>query len=157
MRSSFGTMTQSIEVETLVSLTDTDLAAIERLLVQLSSTAVVDRATIASMLHHDATELLVARLGGQIVGMATLVSFPLPSGSRGFVEDVVTDVSVRGRGVGRLLMETMVDIAVARGLRSLDLTSRPSRGAALRLYESVGFVRRDTNVLRFTPQDVNGN
>ncbi|QTX06071.1 GNAT family N-acetyltransferase [Agromyces archimandritae] len=103
------------------------------------------------MLRHDATELLVSRLNGRIVGMATLVSFPLPTGLRGFVEDVVSHESVRGQGVGRGLLTAMIDIAVARGFRSLELTSRPSREAALRLYESVGFVRRDTNVLRFTP------
>lgn len=84
------------------------------------------------MLDHDATELLVVRVDGDIVGMATLVSFPLPSGSRGFVEDVVTDVSACGRGIGRLLLTAMVDISIARGLRSLELTSRPSREAAQR-------------------------
>ncbi len=103
------------------------------------------------MVAHDATELLVTRLNGQIVAMATLVSFPLPTGIRGFVEDVVTDASARGQGFARLLLTAMIDIAVARGFRSLELTSRPSRQAAQRLYESVGFVRRETNVLRFTP------
>lgn len=148
---SVDVMTDSLQVETLVSLTDADAVTIERLLGQLSSSATFDRSRIEWMLHHDATELLVVRLNGDIVGMATLVSFPLPSGSRGFVEDVVTDLSVRGRGIGRLLLTAMVDIAVVRGLRSLELTSRPSREAALRLYNSVGFVPRDTNVLRFTP------
>lgn len=140
-----------LQVETLVALTDADAWMIERLLGQLSSSATYDRALIESMLGHDAIELLAARQGERIVGMATLVSFPLPTGVRGFVEDVVTDASVRGQGVGRLLLTTMIDIAVARGFRSLELTSRPSREVALRLYESVGFVRRDTNVLRFTP------
>lgn len=144
-------MTESPRVETLIALTDSDAVMIERLLGQLSSSATFDRSSIERMLDHDATELLVARLNGEIVGMATLVSFPLPTGSRGFVEDVVTDASMRGQGVGRLLLTTMVDVAVARGFRSLELTSRPSREAALRLYKSVGFVPRDTNVLRFTP------
>lgn len=61
------------------------------------------------------------------------------------------DESMRGRGVARLLLQRTIELAKARGLRTLDLTSRPSRESALRLYESVGFVRRDTNVLRFTP------
>jgi ribosomal protein S18 acetylase RimI-like enzyme len=75
----------------------------------------------------------------------------LPSGLRGHVEDVVVDASMRGRGVARHLLERMTALASERGLRTLDLTSRSSRESALRLYESVGFVRRDTNVLRFTP------
>ncbi|WP_417562509.1 GNAT family N-acetyltransferase [Microbacterium sp.] len=144
-------MAESPRVETLAVLTDVDAAAIDRLLSQLSSSATFERTRIESMVAHDATELLVTRLNGQIVAMATLVSFPLPTGIRGFVEDVVTDASARGQGFARLLLTAMIDIAVARGFRSLELTSRPSRQAAQRLYESVGFVRRETNVLRFTP------
>ncbi|WP_152642360.1 hypothetical protein [Microbacterium sp. SA39] len=105
-------MTGSCRVETLVALTDSDAVTIERLLRQLSSSAMFDRPRIEWKLNHDATELLVARLKSVIVGRAS---------------------------------------AVARGLRSLELTSRPYQEAALRLYASVGFVPRDTNVLRYTP------
>ncbi|MEA1264070.1 GNAT family N-acetyltransferase [Microbacterium sp. STF-2] len=73
------------------------------------------------------------------------------TGLRGHVEDVVVDEAARGRGIARLLLERMTQLAQERGLRTLDLTSRPSRESALRLYESVGFRRRETNVLRFTP------
>lgn len=103
------------------------------------------------MIEHDATELLVARVDGRVVGMATLVSFPLPTGIRGFVEDVVTDSTVRGRGIGRTLLTAITDLATQRQFRSLELTSRPTREAAIRLYESAGFSRRETNVMRFTP------
>ncbi|WP_420063969.1 GNAT family N-acetyltransferase [Microbacterium bandirmense] len=58
---------------------------------------------------------------------------------------------MRGRGIARALLVRMTELAVERGMRTLDLTSRPSRESALRLYESVGFVRRETNMLRFTP------
>ncbi|WIB69067.1 GNAT family N-acetyltransferase [Curtobacterium sp. MCBD17_035] len=77
--------------------------------------------------------------------------FPLPSGVRGHVEDVVVDERMRGRGGARLLLQHMTDPGAAFGLPTVDLTSRPSRESALRLYEQVGFVRRDTNVLWFTP------
>ncbi len=66
------------------------------------------------------------------------------------VEEVV-DRKIRGRGVARLLLEEITHLATRLRLRTLDLTSRPSRESALRLYESVGFARRDTNVLRFLP------
>jgi ribosomal protein S18 acetylase RimI-like enzyme len=140
-----------VSVELLTSLSDEDARELESLLPQLSKTAAFDSFRISAMLDHDATELIVARAGGRIVGMATLVTFPLPSGLRGHVDDVVVDASMRGRGVARHLLERMTALASERGLRTLDLTSRPSRESALRLYESVGFVRRDTNVLRFTP------
>jgi ribosomal protein S18 acetylase RimI-like enzyme len=140
-----------VSVELLTALTDEDASDLASLLQQLSTTATFDNSRVNAMLDHDATEVIVARVGGRIVGMATLVTFPLPSGLRGHVEDVVVDGSMRGRGIARLLLGRMTELALERGLRTLDLTSRPSRESALRLYESVGFVRRDTNVLRFTP------
>jgi ribosomal protein S18 acetylase RimI-like enzyme len=140
-----------VVVEVLTMVKPDDEEPLARLLGQLSSDATFDRDRIQAVLDHQATELLVARLDGQIVGMATLVSVPLPTGLRGHVEDVVVDQSLRGRGIARQLLETMTAMAGAQGLRTLDLTSRPSRESALRLYESVGFERRETNVLRYTP------
>lgn len=128
-----------------------DEEPLARLLGQLSSTATSDLERIRAVLSHPATELLVARLDGRIVGMATLVSIPLPTGLRGHVEDVVVDESLRGLGIARQLLETMTARAEVQGMRTLDLTSRPSRESALRLYESVGFERRETYVLRYTP------
>jgi len=142
------------EVEVLTSVSDEDAADLRHLLGLLSATAVFDRARIESMITHDATEVLVVREQGRIVGMTTVVTFPLPTGIRGIVEDVAVHESMRGKGIARLLLERATLLARERGLRTLDLTSRPSREAALRLYESVGFVRRDTNVLRYAPDAV---
>ncbi|GAA2847467.1 GNAT family N-acetyltransferase [Microbacterium arabinogalactanolyticum] len=142
------------EVEVLTSVSDEDAADLRHLLGLLSTTAVFDRARIESMITHDATEVLVVREQGRIVGMTTVVTFPLPTGIRGIVEDVAVHESMRGKGIARLLLERATLLARERGLRTLDLTSRPSREAALRLYESVGFVRRDTNVLRYAPDAV---
>ncbi|MEZ7756266.1 GNAT family N-acetyltransferase [Microbacterium paraoxydans] len=111
----------------------------------------VDRARTEAVIAHEATELLVARDSGRIVGTATLVTALSLTELRGHVEDVVVDEAERGRGIARLLLQHMTQLAQERGLRTLDLTSRPSRESALRLYESVGFRRRDTNVLRFSP------
>lgn len=138
-------------IETLTFIDDADAAALASLLAQLSRTAEFDRSRLDAIVAHDGTEMLVARVDGTLVGTATLVTVPLPSGWRGHVEDVVVDEPMRGRGVARLLLQRITELAATRGLRSLDLTSRPARESALRLYESVGFVRRDTNVLRFTP------
>lgn len=138
-------------VETLSSVTDADAHDVAHLLAQLSQTATFDRSRLDAIVEHDATELLVVRDSGRIGGIATLVTFPLPTGLRGHVDDVVVDAELRGKGIARALLVRMTELAVERGLRTLDLTSRPSRESALRLYESVGFVRRDTNVLRFTP------
>ena len=144
-------MNEAVVVETLAEVSPADAAALARLLGQLSTTASFDPDRIRSVIEHESTDLLVARVDGDIVGMATFVSVPLPTGLRGHVEDVVVDGSMRGRGIARKLRETMTSMADARGLRTLDLTSRPSRETALRLYEAVGFRRRDTNTLRYTP------
>ena len=138
-------------VDVVSSVTDADAADVARLLAQLSKTARFDRSRLEAIVSHDATELLVVRDSGRIVGAATLVTFPLPTGLRGHVDDVVVDEAMRGKGIARTLLMRMTELATERGLRTLDLTSRPSRESALRLYESVGFVRRETNVLRFTP------
>lgn len=142
---------QLVNIEILSSISRADADDLSSLLGQLSKTASFDRVRIEAIVAHEATDLLVARIDGRVVGTATFVEIPLPSGQRGHVEDVVVDEEKRGRGIARSLLQHMTALATERKLRSLDLTSRSSRESALRLYESVGFVRRDTNVLRFTP------
>lgn len=142
-------MTAEIRVHLVESLSDGDLAAIEGLLPQLSSTATFDRDRVRSMLLHDGTDLIVAREGDRLVGMATLASFPLPTGVRGHLDDVVVDQEFRGRGIARLLLEAVIELARERGLRTLDLTSRPGRASAICLYESLGFERRDSMLMRY--------
>ena len=78
--------------------------------------------------------------------MLTLVVFQIPSGLRAWVEDVVVDPKARGIGIGERLIREALRIATARRARTVELTSRPSREAANRLYVRVGFTRRDTNV-----------
>jgi ribosomal protein S18 acetylase RimI-like enzyme len=85
---------------------------------------------------------------GPIVGMVTLVLFRLPTGMRAWVEDVVVDTAARRRGVAETLTRAAVEVARARGAKTVDLTSRPSREAANNLYRKVGFQERDTNVYR---------
>ncbi len=142
-----------VEVEAVQQVTDELVDAARRLLPQLSSSAVPlsadDLTRIAS---HQATTLFVARSESVIVGMLTLVTFPLPSGLRARIEDVVVDQDARGRGVGTALTMAALDLAQAQGARSIDLTSRASRVAANRLYQQLGFRLRDSNVYRYQPQ-----
>jgi ribosomal protein S18 acetylase RimI-like enzyme len=144
-------MADDMTIVVLDHLTDVDAAAIKQLLPQLSSSAVFDSARIEGIIQHPVTDLLIARLNGDIVGMATLVTFPLPTGLRGHVDDVVVDEAHRGQGIARKLLDAITQLASSHQLRTLDLSSRPSRAAAIRLYESVGFERRDSLLMRFTP------
>jgi len=80
------------------------------------------------------------------------VVFPIHTGVRGWIEDVVVDASARGMGVGAKLNLAAIDLAVRLGAKTIDLTSRPSREAANRLYQRLGFVERETNVYRYSPE-----
>ncbi|MGW3262842.1 GNAT family N-acetyltransferase [Streptomyces sp. NPDC001056] len=124
--------------------------AFGRLLPQLSSTAApLDRAAVERLVACDANTLLVARTPDAIVGTLVLVLLPLPSGLRARIEDVVVDAAARGHGVAALLTEEALRIAREAGARTIDLTSRPDRTAANRLYERAGFRRRGSTVYRF--------
>jgi ribosomal protein S18 acetylase RimI-like enzyme len=87
---------------------------------------------------------------GPIVGMLTLVTFRLPTGVRAWIDDVVVDAGARGRGVGEALTQAAIELSADRGAQTVDLTSRPSRDAANRLYRRMGFEPRETNVYRFS-------
>jgi len=138
----------------IATLADDDLAEeIHRLLPQLSKTAVFDRGILNRMVENESVDLFLARLAGRVVGMATLVTFPIPTGLRGHIDDVVVDEAARGRGIARQLLEAMIVRARAVAVRSLDLTSRPSRESAIRLYEASGFKRRDSVLFRYQSVD----
>jgi len=92
--------------------------------------------------------LLVAVSEGVTVGVLALVLFRIPTGLRAWIEDVVVDEAARGGGVGEALNRVAIERARAAGALTVDLTSRPSREAANRLYRRLGFVERETNVYR---------
>lgn len=139
-----------IQIETVSSVTDELVSAFERLVPQLSSSSPPPtREHLEHIVGSDSCSLLIARDGEQIVGSLTLVVFPIPTGARAWIEDVVVDASARGKGVGEALNLRAIEIARAEGAVTVDLTSRPSREAANRLYQRIGFVKRDTNVYRY--------
>lgn len=144
----------AVTVETLTEVDDEIVEAFDRLLPQLSATAKrLSREALAQLASAESTTVLVARSDGQIVGTLSLVMFPIPSGIRARVEDVVVDDSARGQGIAAALIEEAKTRAGAAGARTLDLTSRASRSAANRLYERLGFQPRESRVYRFAPTD----
>jgi ribosomal protein S18 acetylase RimI-like enzyme len=141
-----------ISIEVASGVGDDLVAAMAALVPQLSrSSPPPGREQLAEMVSAPGTLLLVARdEAGAIVGTLTLVTFRIPTGMRAWIEDVIVDSSVRGRGVGEALTRAALEAAAARGARTVDLTSRPEREAANRLYRRVGFQPRQTNVYRYT-------
>lgn len=143
---------RGVKVDIATTLTPAIVEAVERLVPQLSSSSpppTVEQ--LGEVVSSPATDLFVAiDDDGEIVGMSTLAVFRIPTGLRAWIEDVVVDGAARGRGVGEALTRAMLDRARELGCRTVDLTSRPSREAANRLYQRLGFERRETNVYRYT-------
>jgi ribosomal protein S18 acetylase RimI-like enzyme len=139
-----------IEIVEITEVDDELIDAMNRLIPQLSSSnPPPTRIELAQIVDSEATSLLVARDATGIMGSLTLVLFRIPTALRAWIEDVVVDEAARGKGVGRLLNEAAVERARRAGAKTVDLTSRPSREAANRLYQSLGFVGRETNVYRY--------
>jgi ribosomal protein S18 acetylase RimI-like enzyme len=128
--------------------------AIGHLVPQLSSSASAPSPDeLRQMIESDATTLLLARDRSQsnrIVGCLTLAVFRIPTGLRAWIEDVIVDGATRSKGIGEALSREAIRIAHDRGARTIELTSRPSRDAANRLYRRLGFEPRDTNVYRLS-------
>lgn len=143
-------------VETYIAteVTDELKAAMDRLVPQLSkSNPPPTREALQQMIDSDASILFMCRDETGVLGTLTLILFRIPTGIRAWIEDVIVDEAARGKGVGRVLNEAAIDHAFAKGAITVDLTSRPSREAANRLYSRIGFVPRDTNVYRFSPPE----
>jgi ribosomal protein S18 acetylase RimI-like enzyme len=140
----------TIGIEVLDEVTDEVVEAFGQLLPQVSRSAKpLDASALATIVASPAVTVLVARSEGQIVGSLTLAMFPVPSGLRAWIEDVVVDNSARGQGVGGLLISEALRLAREARARTVDLTTRPTREAAGRLYERAGFQQRETRVYRY--------
>ena len=141
-----------VEIATVVD--DELCTAVAGLIPQLSrSSPPPGPDVLGRMVSDQATTLFVARREGVIVGMLTLISFQIPTGVRSWIEDVVVDEVARGQGAAAALVQAALDEAERRGSRTVDLTSRPHREAANRLYQRMGFEARQTTVYRYSSAD----
>lgn len=142
-------------IEIIATVTDDVVEAYARLIPQLSkSNPPPGRDELEDIVRAPATDVFVATDDdGTILGTATLAVFRIPTGRRAWIEDVVVDESAAGQGIGGMLTRAMVDRAEELGCTTVDLTSRPSREAANRLYRREGFAVRETNVYRYDLQD----
>src|ERR1700690_4075422 len=109
------------------------------------------RDDLAALIKSESSVLLIARTSthGPIVGSASLTVYRAPTGIRAIIEDVIVEESVRGQGIGEALVQQLLDIARQKGAKGVSLTSNPKREAANRLYQRIGFMRRETNSYYF--------
>ena len=140
----------AVDVSAAEHVDDELVRAFADLIPQLSSSSPPPSAEDLSAIVESADSVLyVARVDGRIAGSLTLAFYRIPTGLKAWIEDVVVDESARGHGVGAALNQAAIDEARRRGAKHVSLTSRPSREAANRLYQHLGFVPYDTNVYRF--------
>lgn len=144
----------TVDVIEATEVTPALVEAFERLVPQLSTSNPPPTADeLALIVASPASILLLAvdrEDDDRVLGSLTLAWFRIPTGVRAWIEDVVVDEVARGRGVGESLNRVALERARELGAVTVDLTSRPSREAANRLYRRIGFVARDTNVYRFS-------
>jgi ribosomal protein S18 acetylase RimI-like enzyme len=139
-----------VTIEEAREVTPELVEAFARMIPQLSSSSPPPGAAeLEEMVRAPGTHVLVAVEEGVILGSLTLVIFRIPTGMRAWIEDVVVDDAARGKGVGEAINRFALDLARQKGCKTVDLTSRPSREAANRLYQRIGFVARETNVYRY--------
>ena len=139
-----------IEIFEIQEADEAILTSVNRLLPQLSKSArPINGEQFKRLVESESTRLFFAKEGTDVLGMLSLVVFPIPTGVKAWIEDVVVDQKARGKGVGKALMNKALVEAGNLGTKSIDLTSRPSREAANKLYQAIGYQERETNVYRY--------
>jgi len=126
------------------------LEALNTLMPQLSSSFdALNQRDLEAIVESDTSSLFMAMENKRYYGSLTLVRFKIPSGFRAWIEDVVVSEDARGKGVGEKLVKHAVQVANQSSVKSIDLTARSSRVAAISLYEKVGFQDRETTAYRY--------
>lgn len=140
-----------VEIIEISEASNEILSQVNGLLPQLSKSASpLSLESLDILAKSESTNLFVAKEGKKVWGMLSLVLFPIPTGTKAWVEDVVVDSSARGKGIGKALMNHALKKVREKRGKSIDLTSRPSRETANKLYQSLGYQKRETNVYRLS-------
>jgi ribosomal protein S18 acetylase RimI-like enzyme len=139
-----------ITVTVVTGVDDELVEGVARLVRQLSpSEPVPGPAELVEIVRAAGSTIIVARDARAIVGMLTLHTFRAATGIHAWIQDLVVDAAARGRGVSELLTREAVRLSVEQGARTAALTSRPSHLGNARLYERIGFERRQTHLYRY--------
>jgi ribosomal protein S18 acetylase RimI-like enzyme len=124
--------------------------AFQKLIPQLSTSATIPNENdLKKIINASGTTMFVAEEQDKILGSLTLLIFQVPDGIRASIQSVVVDEDARGKGIGRSLCEAAIKKSQEEGAITIDLTTSSKREAANRLYQKLGFKKRETNVYRF--------
>lgn len=142
-------MFKHMEIKQLKEVTPEVILAFQELIPQLSEkNPIPGFDDIAEIIHSGNSLIFVAEENGKIIGTLTLIRYRIPSGMKTWIEDVVVDKKMRGKGIGKRLTQFAIDWAKKNNIEKIDLTSSLFRIEANELYLKIGFRKRDTNVYR---------
>ncbi|MFR0679326.1 GNAT family N-acetyltransferase [Dysgonomonas mossii] len=137
-----------VEIKQIKEVTPDIVSAFSRLMPQLAPHLKAPLMEDLSHIVNDKNKYIFIASNPQIVGTITLVIVKIPSGTRAWIEDVVVDQHARGQSIGEKMLQYVIDFAKKLNVASINLTSSPSRIAANKLYQKLGFNLRETNVYR---------
>ncbi len=134
-------------MQTIRKFTKEDYQTVLELFKQLNDS--VSSFDADSMIADENCYCIVIEDDGKVVGFGALILHHVPT--RGLIarlEDIIVGETFRGKGIGCKIVEHLIEHAKHTGAKSIDLTSNPQRITAHKLYESLGFAKRDTSVYR---------
>lgn len=142
-----------IKIERVKESSQHIIDTLNNLLPQLGADYVMSQSLLDQIVDREDVYLFVAKKDDVIVGTLTLAMYPLPTGLKAWIEDVIVDENYRGFGIARKLVDQAILQAKEREAVSLSLSSRPERVAANKLYQTMNFKIRETNLYRYNPDE----
>ena len=139
------TIKDNMEIQELHNYTQAQFEDLKQLIAELSDRVNLTQTDLMLVLKDSNSHLYVILESEHIIGCATLCVFHSPTGTKASIEDVVVSSAYRGQHLGKQLMEYVLEQAKAYAPIELHLTSNPMRVAANKLYQSLGFQKKETN------------
>lgn len=139
------TIKNRMEIQELRNYTQAQFDDLKHLMSELSERVNFTQTDLMLVLKDTNSHLYAILDDEHIVGCATLCIFHSPTGTKASIEDVVVSSDYRGQHLGKKLMEFVLDQARQFAPIELHLTSNPKRVAANKLYQSLGFQKKETN------------
>lgn len=143
----------NMEIRELQNYTQAQFEDLKQLMSELSDRVNFTQTDLMLVLRDSNCHLYAILDGEQIAGCATLCVFHSPTGTKASIEDVVVSSTYRGQHLGRQLMEYVLEQAKTYTPIELHLTSNPMRVVANKLYQSLGFQKKETNCYQMSIVD----
>ena len=144
------TTKDNMEIQELQNYTQAQFEDLKQLMSELSDRVNLTQTDLMLVLKDSNSHLYVIFDSERIIGCATLCIFHSPTGTKASIEDVVVSSAYRGQHLGKQLMEYVLEQAKAFAPIELHLTSNPMRVAVNKLYQSIGFQKKETNCYQMT-------